>query len=191
MASKKSNSGRKAVGLAATVVTVVPVVAPLVEKLVDELTVRLFPKSELVMIPPLYDKGFPIKLDEAVESLKIAGLKPIISKLDIKEADAKYRDCFVLQVVSSNPEHKQKAPVGSGVIIKYITKEIIDESQRIFEELERQKAEDKQLKTEKREQQIEQAQKIVSDAASSAKNGVRRILPHRKYRNHDSTESDN
>lgn len=74
MSSKKS-SGRNAVGLAAAVVTVVPVVAPLVEKVVDGLTVRLLPKSELVMIPPLYDKGFPIKLEEAVESLNVAGLK--------------------------------------------------------------------------------------------------------------------
>ncbi len=190
MASKKSNGGRKAVGLAATVVTVVPVVAPLVEKAIDDITTQLSHKSKLVTIPPLYDKGFPIKLDAAVESLKIAGLKPIPSKLDIKEADAKYRDCFVLQVVSSNPEHKQKTPAGSGVIIKYITQEVIDESQKIFEELERQKAEDKRLKAEKREQQIEQVQKIVSDAASSAKDGVSKIFPHRKHKDYRDTESD-
>lgn len=128
MASKKSNSGRKAIGFATTVVTVVPTVLPLVEKVVDKITPRLSVKGELVTIPPLYDKGFSIKLEEAVDALNVAGLKPIPSKLDIKEADAKYRNCFVFQVVSSNPEHKQKAPAGSGVIVKYITQEVIKES---------------------------------------------------------------
>lgn len=190
MSSKKSNGGRKAVGIAATVITIVPVVAPLVEKVVDEITTWLSNKSELVTIPTLYDKGFPIKLEEAIEALRVAGLKPIPSELNVKEADAKYKDCFVLQVVSSNPEHKQKAPAGSGVIVKYITQEVIDESQKVFEEQERQKAEDKRLKTEKRAQQIEQAQKIVSDAASSAKDGVRKILPHRKDKDYQDAESD-
>ena len=67
---------------------------------------------------------------------------------------------------------------------------MIDESQKIFEEQERQKAEEKRLKSEKRAQQIEQAQKIVSDAASSAKDGVRKILPHRKDKDYQDAELD-
>lgn len=178
MSSKKS-SGRNAVGLAAAVVTVVPVVAPLVEKVVDGLTVRLLPKSELVMIPPLYDKGFPIKLEEAVESLNVAGLKPIPSELTIKEANAKYKDCFALQVVGSNPGHKQKTPAGTGVIVKYITQEIIDESQRIFDEAERQRLEMKRVKAEKRSQQVEQAQKMVVGISDKAKDRLVKILSHK------------
>ncbi len=183
--SSKRSSGRNAVGLAAAVVTVVPVVTPLVEKVVEELAGQLLPKSELVAIPPLYDKGFPIKLEEAVEALNIAGLKPIPSELTIKEADAKYKDCFAFQVVSSNPKHKQKVPAGTGVIVKYITLEVIDESQRLFDEAEKHKADEKCAKAEKREQQIEQAQKIIVNAAVSAKDGIEKILPHRK---HETTE---
>lgn len=67
---------------------------------------------------------------------------------------------------------------------------MIDESQKIFEEQERQKAVEKQLKSEKRAQQIEQAQKIVSDAASSAKDGVRKILLHRKDKDYQDAELD-
>ena len=75
------------------------------------------------------------------------------------------------------------------MIVKYVTQEVIAASQKMFEEQERQKAEDKRLKTEKRAQQIEQAQKIFSDAASSAKDGVRKILPHRKGKDYQDTES--
>ena len=190
MASNKSNGGRKAVGLAAAVVTMAPVVVPLVEKIVDELTVRRSPKSELIMIPPLYDKGFPIKLEEAVEFLNVAGLKPILSELTIKEANAKYKDCFAFQVVGSNPSHKQRVPAGTGVFVKYITQEVIDESQKIFDEAERQRFESKRVNTEKRTQQVEHAQKIVIDAALSAKDGLGKIISHRKSEDHHDTESD-
>ena len=76
------------------------------------------------------------------------------------------------------------------MIVKYITQEVITASQKMFEEQERQKAEAKRLKTEKREQQIEQAQKVIIGAAVSAKDGLGKIIPHRKCKNRQDTESD-
>ena len=186
MASKKSNGGRKAI--APSVISALTI-APAIIKAIEELMDKFPDMPTKVAVPQLYDSNLRLKLDDAVMALTSAGLKPIPSELKLEDADPKYKNCFDSQVIWSSLKHKQKTQVGTTVIVKYVTQEVIAASQKMFEEQERQKAEDKRLKTEKRAQQIEQAQKIFSDAASSAKDGVRKILPHRKGKDYQDTES--
>ena len=71
-------------------------------------------------------------------------------KLPLQEANVKYRKCFNFQVVDSDPRPKQKIKVGNTVTVWYIPQEVIDESQRIFDEKQRQKSKVKQTKAQRR-----------------------------------------
>ena len=188
MSSKKTNERNNKKSIAPTVLsalTIAPAIITAIEELMDK-----FPDVPgKVVIPQLsYDSGPRLKLDEAVMALTNSGLKAIPSELALKEADPKYKDCFDSQVVGSSLKGKQKAQAGMSVIVKYITQEVIDESQRLFEKAEEQKAIEKRVKAEKRELQVEQAQKIIVDVAVSAKDRFGKILPHRK---HEITDSNN
>lgn len=190
MSSKKTNgrSGKKSIApTVLSVLTIVPTIITVIEELMDK-----FPGvSDKVVIPQLsYDSDPRLKLDEAVMALTNSGLKAIPSELTLKEADPKYKDCFDSQVVGSSLNGKQKAQAGMSVIVKYITQEVIDESQRLFEKAEEQKAVEKRAKAEKRGQQIEQAQKIIVDVAASAKDGFGKIIPNQKHKDHRDAESD-
>ena len=187
MASKKSNGGRKSI--APSVISALPI-APAIIKAIEEVMDKFPDMPTKVAVPQLYDSNLRLKLDDAIMALTSAGLKPIPSELTLEEADPKYKNCFDSQVIWSSLKHQQKTQVGTTVIVKYITQEVITASQKMFEEQERQKAEAKRLKTEKREQQIEQAQKVIIGAAVSAKDGLGKIIPHRKCKNRQDTESD-
>ena len=80
------------------------------------------------------------------------GLKVSKSKLRMKEADPKYRDYEDTQVIDSNPKQGAKVKIGTTVCLRYITAEVIEESQkkifddgvRIKQEAKEQKAAEKQ-----------------------------------------------
>lgn len=137
-------------------------------------------------LPALYDKGFPIKLNDAVELLNGFGLKVITSELSLSDAAVKYKDCFAFQVVGSNPKQKQRVKTGSTVILRYITQEVIDESQRIFTEAENNKENAKLEKAAKREHQKEQAKKAVAITADAAKAKIDKIF--KRHKNEEENE---
>ena len=95
--------------------------------------------EEKIKIPELYHKGFPIDLEQAVRMLEDCGLKSSTSKLTIKEANPRYKDCFDSQVKQGTV-----VKIGSTVCLRYIPDEVIIESQKIFDELQRNKKESKE-----------------------------------------------
>lgn len=179
MSSKKTNgrSNKKSVApMVLSALTAAPAIITAIDKLLDKLP----NVPSKVVVPQLYDFGFPLKLDQAITMLTNAGLVAMPSEVNIQEADPEYRNCVDSEVVGSNMKPRQKVDAGSIVIVRYITQEVIDESQRLFEELEKQKAETKRTKIEKRERQVEQAQKAIADTATSAKDKIGKIFPNRK-----------
>lgn len=133
--SKKTDIGNIATtitGIVGTVSTMLTIGSDLFDKLT--------PADSKITVPDLYGKEFRLTKDEAEEVLRNLGLKPVLHKLLIQEADAKYKDCFDLQVIDSNPRSRQNVLVGSPVVITYITQDVIDESRRLFDELEKCKA---------------------------------------------------
>lgn len=180
MSSKKTNGRNSKESIAPTVLsalTMAPAIITAIEKLIDKLP----DIPSKVVVPQLYDLGFPLRLDQAVTMLTNAGLTAMPSELDIKEADPQYRNCVNSEVVGSNMRPKQKVNVGSTVIVRYVTQEVINESKRLFEESEKQKAETNRIKNEEREQLRVRAQKTVTDAATKIKKFPRKIL-HRKVK---------
>lgn len=129
-----------------------------------------------VTIPELYRKGFPIDLEQAEELLTECGLKVSKSRLRIKEADPKYRDYEDTQVIDSNPKQGAKVKIGTTVCLRYITAEVIEESQKIFDDSVRIKQEAKEQKAAEKQEKKERLKESVSETIDSAKSGLGKIF---------------
>lgn len=113
--------------------------------------------NKKVIIPDLYKKGFPLTKEQATDALVRSGLSVVPIELTLKDADIRYKDCIDNQVIDSNPKHRKRIDVGGVVYIKYVTHEVIVESQRMFAmlEMEKQEArEQKIIKTGERKEKI-------------------------------------
>ena len=157
---------------------IVGAVTPLAVELIDRIPKKeeLGPSEELIFMPELCSKKFPLKLDEAKELLESRGLKALPIEVRLRDACVKYKDCFELQVVGSDRKPNSKLKPGGTVIVQYVTQEVIDESRRIFEEAEKQKAALKQERAVKRAEQMERAKAVAGDTAAKARAGVEKMI---------------
>ena len=174
--SKKPNGNIG--GTLGFVAGIVGAVTPLAVELIDRIPKKeeLAPSEELIFMPELCSKKFPLKLDEAKELLDSRGLKALPIEVRFRDACVKYKDCFELQVVGSDRKPNSKLKPGDTVIVQYVTQEVIDESRRIFEETEQQKAALKQERAIKRAEQVERAKAVAGDTAAKARAGVEKIV---------------
>ena len=176
MANRKA--GGDIVGVVTAVAGLVSVATPIVNDIIEKRKDK-DDGNDSVVIPALYDKGFPLKMEQAVELLTNYGLKAMPSMLSLREAHVKYKDCFDGQIVGSKPKSGQKARAGTTVLLRCITQEVIDESQRIFAESEKRKAAVKQEKAAKHSEQMERAKDAVLDTVGKAKSSVEKIALRR------------
>ena len=177
MAKSKKPNGNIG-GTLGFVAGIVGAVTPLAVELIDRIPKKeeLAPSEELIFMPELCSKKFPLKLDEAKELLDSRGLKALPIEVRIRDAHVRYKDCFDLQVVACNKKANSKLKPGEVVIIQYVTREVIDESLRIFEEAERQKATLKQERADRRAEKWEHIKTHAGDTAVKAKAGVEKII---------------
>lgn len=177
MAKPKKPNGNIG-GTLGLVAGIVGAVTPLAVELIDRIPKKeeLSPSEELIFTPELCSKKFPLKLDEAKELLESRGLKALPIEVRLRDACVKYKDCFELQVVGSDRKPNSKLKPGDTVIVQYVTQEVIDESRRIFEEAEKQKAALKQERAVKRAEQMERAKAVAGDTAAKARAGVEKMI---------------
>lgn len=177
MAKPKKPNGNIG-GTLGLVAGIVGAVTPLAVELIDRIPKKeeLGPSEELIFMPELCSKKFPLKLDEAKELLESRGLKALPIEVRLRDACSKYKDCFDFQVVGSNQKPNSKIKPGDTVIVQYVTQEVIDESRRIFGEAEQQKAALKQERAVKRAEQIERAKIVAGDTAAKARAGVEKMI---------------
>lgn len=128
----------------------------------------------MISMPELCSKKFPLKLDEAKELIEGHGLKALPIEVRIRDAHVRYKDCFDLQVVACNKKANSKLKPGEVVIIQYVTREVIDESLRIFEEAERQKATLKQERADRRAEKWEHIKPMLVILPSKQRPALRR-----------------
>lgn len=171
MGEKSNKNIAGIIGAIGAVGGLINAAAPLVEKAIDNTK-----NDSKVVIPELYRKGFPIDLEQAEELLTERGLKFSKSKLRMKEADPKYRDYEDTQVIDSNPKQGTKVKIGTTVCLRYITAEVIEESQKIFDDGVRIKQEVKEQKAAEKQEQKERFRKSVSETIDSAKSGLGKIF---------------
>lgn len=181
-ATNKSNKNFTGVaGAIGAVGTLITAVTPLVEKAIDNSQKNPSEKGERdIIVPPLYRKGFPIDLEQAEEILIKSGLKVSKSKVGMKEANPKYRDYEANQVIDSSPKQDTKVKVGTVVCLRYIPEEVIEESQRIFDESNRIKLEVKEQKAVEKQERKERFKENISNAADSVKGGLGKIFKREK-----------
>ena len=177
MAKPKKPNGNIG-GTLGLVAGIVGAVTPLAVELIDRIPKKeeLGPSEELIFMPGLCSKKFPLKLDEAKELLESRGLKALSIEVRLRDACVKYKDCFELQVVGSDRKPNSKLKPGDTVIVQYVTQEVINESRRIFEEAEQQKAALKQERAVKRAEQMERAKAVAGDTAAKARAGVEKMI---------------
>ena len=177
MAKPKKPNGNIG-GTLGLVAGIVGAVTPLAVELIDRIPKKeeLGPSEELIFMPELCSKKFPLKLDEAKELLESRGLKALSIEVRLRDACVKYKDCFELQVVGSDRKPNSKLKLGDTVIVQYVTQEVINESRRIFEEAEQQKAALKQERAVKRAEQMERAKAVAGDTAAKARAGVEKMI---------------
>lgn len=150
--SNKANAGN-IIGLVGTLAGVAVAFIPVIDKIADRMgdkSPEKLPKKETVIVPPIYGEAHQFTISDAEKVLSDRGLAIRPIKLPLREASVKYRNCFDSQVVDSEPKPKQKAKIGDTVLVWYITQDVIDESQKIFDEDQKQKCETKQGKVQKR-----------------------------------------
>lgn len=177
MGTKSNKNISGVIGAIGAVGGLITAVTPLVEKAIDNAQNKPTEKIDTkVIIPELYRKGFPIDLEQAEELLTERGLKVSKSKLRMKEADPKYRDYEDTQVIDSNPKQGVKVKIGTTVCLRYITAEVIEESQKIFDDSVRIKQEAKEKKAAEKQEKKERLKESVSETMDSAKSGLEKIF---------------
>lgn len=192
MSDKKppKNVGGIAAGITMAA-SVIPLVKPAIDMAREQIDKVAENRKRLVAVPELYSKGFPLTTEQAMKLLGELGFKFELVKLSLKEVNVKYRDCFDSQVIETHPKAKQKVEPGSSVLIKYITQEVIDESQRLFDEVEKRKVQLSLEKATKRSERKEKTKQVMADVIGTAKRGVENIpsiLHKKKYSEEEQDE---
>ncbi len=176
--SNNKNSNKNVSGIAAgisMVASVLPLVKPAIVAVRDYADKSIEERKKLIAVPELYSKEYPLTIEQAVAILESCGLKATRVKSAISDADIKYRACFDTQVIKSHPKAKQKVERGTSVLVKYVTQEVIDESQRLYELSEKYKAEMQESKLIKQTERKEKTKQVLTDVVDTTKRGVQNI----------------
>lgn len=161
--NKPKGNMNKIVSGVKAVTSLITLAKPVADTIQDYTSKTMEERRRLVSVPELYSKEYPLSVEQAVELLSNYGLKSTLVKTSIEDADVKYRKCFASQVISSKPKGKQKVEPGTMILVKYITQEVIDESQKIFEETEARKNETTLQKKNKHLERKQKTKQIVQN----------------------------
>lgn len=197
---KMSKGGGSSGGAVGVIIGLAGLIGPHVPEIVEYLS-KLLPKpgsnsklsenSNYIGMPNVLDKNFTLTLSKVTELLENYGLKVLSVEIPLNKAGAKYKDCSEFQVVACDKKAKTKLKPGDTVIVQYVTQEVINESQRIFEDTEQQKAILKQERADKRAEHIAQAKVAVADATVRVRERFEKIVRHDKKKDFEKENSHN
>lgn len=189
MSQKKQSTdstGKIAAGITVAA-SVLPLVKPTVDAVREYTDKAIEEHKQLVSVPELYSSEYPLTVEQAVALLESCGLKATLVKTSLADASIQYRQCFDSQVIKSKPKSKQKVERGTSVLVKYITQEVIDESQRMYEFAEKQKAELLYAKSMHHAEQKEKTKRVVTEAYNAVKRNLTKI-PAKFHKKEDQDE---
>lgn len=172
--STKNTGGNIAAGVAMAA-SIVPLVKPAIDAVRDYADKTIEERKKLVSVPELYSKEYPLSVEQAVEILESCGLKATLVKMSTADVNIQYRNCFDSQVIKSLPKSKTKVERGTAVLIKYITQEVIDESQQMFDISKKRKEEQHFEKSIKRTERKEKTKQVVSGIIGTVQENAKKI----------------
>lgn len=168
----KNNSAEAIKAVGPVIVAVAGLITTLATPVIDVLKEKFTPNGtsngELVEIPILTQPDSHIRIDQASTILSGLGLIVTQSELGIGDALPKYRNYRDNQIVDILPG-KKKMPVGSSVVVRYVTQAVIDASKELYVSEQRKQAEIKKRKEEER-----------TKAIGNTKEKIKNLLPHKK-----------
>lgn len=167
--SNSKNSKLKGIGGILLTSVAVPIADKVIEKIADRIEEQ--PIEENVTVPVLYTR-IHLTLEQAVKSVEAVGLKAIPVEIHPQKASAKYKDCFEYQVVDSEPKQNKRVKPGTGIRLIFVTKEVIEESRKIFDAAEGRKAERKEERATARARQKEIVKQKVTDIVTKTKSKI-------------------
>lgn len=189
--STKNTGGNIAAGVAMAA-SIVPLVKPAIDAVRDYADKTIEERKKLVSVPELYSKEYPLSVEQAVEILESCGLKATLVKMSTADANIQYRHCFDSQVIKSLPKSKTKVERGTAVLIKYITQEVIDESQQMFDISEKRKEEQHFEKSVKRTERKEKTKQVASGIIGTVQESTKKIPSafHKSTKKEDCNEQE-
>ena len=155
---------------------VIPVAVNAANKMVNVIAEHKANEEHKIAVPELYMKNFPIDLEQAKILVEDCGLRFSKSRMTIKEANPKYKDCFNFQVIDSSPKQKTLVNKDATVYVKYITQDVIDASIKIFEDEENAKAERKEKKAIEKQERKDQRKEKVSEIVDKTKTTIGHVF---------------
>lgn len=174
------NNGGKKISNIIIESAVVPIVVNVANKVINRIALHNENVESKIKIPDLYSKEFPIDLEQAKILLNGCGLKYSESKMTINDSDKKYKDCFNLQVIASNPKQGTYVKEGTIVYLKYITQDVIDTSKRMYDEDKQRKAELKEQKEIEKQEWKENHKEKISNIVNKTKQTMTHMLTKQK-----------
>lgn len=148
---RKNIAVKKAFGTVAPyvkpLVELVPVTSELLERLMQEIIDKLDYYKTMRIMPKLYsdlsrDEVIRrVPLDQGVAILEDIGFHVIPNDISIVDAAPKYRRCADKQIIYTDPSAGEKVAPDGVVSVIYITQDVIDRSQELYEEQEKEKRE--------------------------------------------------
>ncbi len=137
-------------------------------------------KDGFITMPKLYKTNFPLDVDYVALKMKEHGFQVLTSKC--MHPDIKFRNYINNQIIETDPKGGKKVQVGQYITLYYITQEVIDASQKIFEEKEKVKAELKEQKALMKQEHKEQRKEQISIIVDKAKDTINNVVKKGKHK---------
>lgn len=96
----------------------------------------VFKNDNKVTVPVIFSKECQLDIKSAEEMLSNYGLKYISIPATYKDANAKYHDWLIGQVIYNEPKSGQRVNLGETIKLKYLTQETLDASQALYKQSE-------------------------------------------------------
>lgn len=144
------------------------IIAPIVKEIWNE-------AKDRVCVPNVCRKECPLKLEDAIKMIKSSNLDPITTEAPLSDASPKYAKCFEFQVIYTDPKGGFPVKQGKGIIVKYITQDVIDESKRLLEIQEKEKQQKKLKREEIQTIRKKKTKQIINNTIDTAKKEVKKI----------------
>lgn len=179
MSESRNNKGDFKLGGALVVIGgfVYKVISPYVGEFVKTIAYKIADeihnsKDGTITVPDLCRLDFPIDIDTVVSLLRQQGFKTATAELQLKDADKKYKDCIDNQAVEIIPRQGKKVKIGDLIRVRYITAEVINKSQKMFDDAEQELAKLKEEKMAKKLRRKERIKENVSEVIDMGRHKI-------------------
>ena len=133
-------------------------------------------RASLIKVAEVHSSDYRLSLEDAKRWLEEDGLK---AEGVVVAPDIAYKDYSDMEVVATNFKLNQKVKPGTRIILKYVTKDVIEASRKMFDEAEKQRIATEKEKAslnaekvrKKAEQDVKNKQKL-DEAMANAKDGL-------------------